>query len=109
MNKGSHLVVYCTCPDEKTAESIAQALIEEELAACVNIVPAVKSVYRWKGEIESASESLLLIKISSNRYEKIEQRIIALHPYELPEVIGVPIIAGLEPYLAWLTHPEEEL
>ena len=100
MNKDSHLVVYCTCPDEKTAEEIARALVEDRLSACVNIMPSVKSVYRWKGETESASESLLLIKIPTSRYERIEKRIIDLHPYELPEVIGVPIIAGLEPYLA---------
>lgn len=85
---------------------IARALVEEGLAACINIVPMVKSVYRWKGEIESAAESLLLIKLASGAYEKTERRIVELHPYELPEVIGVPIVAGLQPYLAWLTHPE---
>jgi periplasmic divalent cation tolerance protein len=106
LNKNQHLVVYCTCPDEKTAEGIAQTLVEEGLAACINILPAVKSVYRWKGKTESATESLLLIKSATSNYEKIEQRIVELHPYELPEVIGVPITAGLEPYLAWLTQPE---
>jgi periplasmic divalent cation tolerance protein len=106
VNKNGHLIVYCTCPDEKTAEMIARALVEEGLAACINIVPMVKSVYRWKGEIESAAESLLLIKLASGAYEKTERRIVELHPYELPEVIGVPIVAGLQPYLAWLTHPE---
>lgn len=108
MNKNSHLLVYCTCPDEKTAETIAQALVEEGLAACVNIMPAVKSVYRWKGEVESTAESLLLVKITSGAYENTERRIVELHPYELPEVIGVPIVAGLQAYLAWLTHPEEK-
>jgi periplasmic divalent cation tolerance protein len=108
VNKNSHLLVYCTCPDEKTAETIAQALVEEGLAACINIVPAVKSVYRWKGKVESAAESLLLIKLTSGVYETTERRIVELHPYELPEVIGVPIVAGLQAYLAWLTHPEEK-
>ncbi|MCG6976139.1 MAG: divalent-cation tolerance protein CutA [Acidiferrobacterales bacterium] len=106
MDKSNHLVVYCTCPEEKTAEKIARALVTEGLAACANILPGVKSVYRWKGQIESVNESLLLIKINSASYENIERRIVELHPYELPEVIGVPITAGLEPYLAWLTQPE---
>jgi periplasmic divalent cation tolerance protein len=102
-----YLVLYCTCPDETTASSIAETVVDEGLAACVNIVPAVKSVYRWQGETESATESLLIIKTSTDNYEKIEQRIVQLHPYELPELIGVPITAGLEPYLAWLTYPEK--
>jgi periplasmic divalent cation tolerance protein len=106
VDKSNHLVVYCTCPEEKTAEKIARALVTEGLAACANILPGVKSVYRWKGQIESVNESLLLIKINSASYENIERRIVELHPYELPEVIGVPITAGLEPYLAWLTQPE---
>ena len=101
-----HMVLYCTCPDETTASSIAETVVDEGLAACVNIVPAVKSVYRWQGETESATESLLIIKTAAGNYEKIEQRIVQLHPYELPELIGVPITAGLEPYLAWLIHPE---
>jgi len=108
VNKTSHLAVYCTCPDEKVADTIARGLVNEGLAACVNILPTVKSVYRWKGETESATESLLLIKSAAENYEKIEQRIVDLHPYELPEVIGVPITAGLKPYLAWLTQPEKE-
>ena len=108
MNKNHHLAVYCTCPDENTADRIAQTLVNEGLSACINIVPSVKSVYRWQGRIESATESLMIIKIAASNYERIEQRIVELHPYELPEVIGVPIIAGLEPYLAWLTQPEKE-
>jgi periplasmic divalent cation tolerance protein len=108
LNKNHHLAVYCTCPDENTAEGMAQTLVEEGLSACINIVPTVKSVYRWQGKTEAAAESLMIIKIAISNYEKIEQRIVELHPYELPEVIGVPIIAGLEPYLAWLTQPEKE-
>ena len=108
MNKNHHLAVYCTCPDENAAEGIAQTLVEEGLSACINIVPMVRSVYRWQGKTETATESLMIIKIAVSNYEKIEQRIVELHPYELPEVIGVPIIAGLEPYLAWLTQPEKE-
>ena len=108
MNNTHHLAVYCTCPDENTAEGIAQTLVDEGLSACINVVPSVRSVYRWQGKTEATTESLMIIKIAVSNYEKIEQRIVELHPYELPEVIGVPIIAGLEPYLAWLTQPEKE-
>ena len=108
MNNNHHLAVYCTCPDENTAEDIAQTLVEEGLSACINVLPSVRSVYRWQGKTEAATESLMIIKIAVSNYERIEQRIVELHPYELPEVIGVPIIAGLEPYLAWLTQPEKE-
>jgi periplasmic divalent cation tolerance protein len=107
LNNPEHLAIYCTCPDEGTAVSIAETLVNEGLAACVNIIPATRSVYRWKGSTESATEALLMIKTTAGNYEKIEKRVVQLHPYELPEVIGVPIIAGLEPYLKWLSHPEE--
>ncbi len=109
MNKSSHQIVLCTCPDPETANSIAVVLVEEGLAACVNIQPSITSVYRWQGKTESASESLMIIKSSTENYSDIEKKIVELHPYELPEVIAVPIIAGLEPYLAWLSSPEKEL
>lgn len=108
MNKTGQIIVYCTCPDGATAISIARTLVTEGLAACVNTVAAVQSVYRWKGKTESASENLLIIKTASDNYEKMERRIVELHPYELPEIIGVPIVAGLQSYLAWLENPEEK-
>jgi periplasmic divalent cation tolerance protein len=76
--------------------------VERELAACVNILPAVSSVYQWQGQVETSSEALLLIKTAANRYPDLEQAIRALHPYELPEIVTVPVQDGLQPYLDWV-------
>lgn len=101
-----HHLVLTTCPDNETAERIAQALVTEGLCACVNILPPMRSVYRWKGAVEAAMEQLLLIKARADAQAAIEARIRDLHPYELPEIIAVPIVAGLPAYLAWLTDPD---
>ncbi|HET7065704.1 MAG TPA: divalent-cation tolerance protein CutA [Rudaea sp.] len=98
----SAILVLCTCPDESVAERIAAALVEERLAACVNRLPAVASTYRWKGEVHRDSECLLLIKTTNERFDALRERIVALHPYELPEVIAVDVARGLPPYLAWI-------
>jgi periplasmic divalent cation tolerance protein len=90
----------------EVAERIAQALVEARLVACVNILPPMRSIYRWKGQIEDAGEHLLLIKSAVARFPLICERIRSLHPYELPEIIAVPIADGLPDYLAWLNHPE---
>ena len=95
-------LVLCTCPDQATAQAIAERVVDEGLAACVNILPGVTSVYQWQGQRETAQEHLLLIKTSAPAYEKLEQRINGLHPYELPEVIAVPIQTGLAAYLGWI-------
>lgn len=100
--------VFTTCPDTTTAETLARALVDEGLAACVNIVPGLRSIYRWQGKTETADEVLLLIKTATGHYGDVERRIVALHPYELPEIVGVPILNGLAPYLAWLEHPERK-
>ena len=97
-----HRLVFCTVPDEATAERIARALVEESLAACVNILAGLTSVYRWRGRIEQDSELLLLAKSREDRLAALRDRIRALHPYELPEIIAVPISDGLEAYLAWI-------
>jgi len=97
-------IVLCTVPDEDTAENIATTLVNEKLAACVNIVPGITSVYRWKGGIERDRELLLLIKSGQGVYPDLEDRIRALHPYELPEVIAVPIGSGLPEYLDWIIN-----
>jgi periplasmic divalent cation tolerance protein len=95
-------VVFNTCPDASSAEEIARALIDRRLAACVNILPGIRSVYLWKGLCESAEEHLLIIKTSAAIYPSLEQAVLELHPYELPEIIAVPIAAGLPDYLAWI-------
>lgn len=97
-----HLLVYCTCPDQASAQSIANALIDNALAACVGILPGVQSVYRWQDKRETAQEYQLTIKTRHSAYRALEQTIITLHPYELPEIIAVPITHGLAGYLAWI-------
>ncbi|MFP5350041.1 MAG: divalent-cation tolerance protein CutA [Gammaproteobacteria bacterium] len=99
-------LVLTTCPNTEVASRIAQALVKERLAACVNVLPAMQSVYRWRGNLESASEHLLLIKIRADNYAAVEERIRALHSYELPEVIAVPLVGGLAAYLAWIDNPD---
>jgi periplasmic divalent cation tolerance protein len=88
------------------AESIARALVEGRLAACVSIMPAVQSIYAWRGRIETASEHLLIIKSKESSYSAIEAKIRSLHPYELPEIIAVRLADGLPAYLAWLDNPD---
>lgn len=100
----SYAVVFCSCPAGPTAETIAAALVDDQLAACVNIVPGVTSVYRWQGARESSQEALLVIKTRLEVYGKLEQRIKALHPYELPEIILVRVDTGLPGYLAWIDN-----
>ena len=94
----------CTVPDQDTATRIAEALVTEQLAACVNIIPAIQSVYRWEGAIEHDEELLLLIKTSAAIWPRLEARILALHPYELPEIISVRIQDGNNNYLNWITN-----
>ena len=94
----------CTVPNQETAASIAEALVIEQLAACVNILPAVQSVYRWEDVVESEEELLLLIKTNSAVWPLLEKRILSLHPYELPEIISVRVQEGNNNYLNWLTN-----
>ena len=96
------LLVVSTCPDSESARQIADALVRSHLAACVSVLPKALSVYRWQDSLESAEEHVLLIKTSKERYVEVQQTIRSLHPYELPEVIAVPIVQGLEEYLSWL-------
>ena len=95
-------VVLCTVPDTDTAETIATTLVNEQLAACVNIVSGITSVYRWKDAVERDAECLLLIKTNTQAWPSLETRIRALHPYELPEIIAVPIATGQQDYLQWI-------
>lgn len=100
------LLCYCTCPDAASAQALADALVGEGLAACVNRMPGVRSTYRWEGEVVTDSEELLLIKTTEARFAALKERLLALHPYELPELIAVPVTHGHEAYLAWVRHPD---
>lgn len=92
------------CPDAVSAEAIARSLVERGLAACVNVLPRGRSFYIWQDRLECSEEQLLLIKIKATVYAEVEQAIQALHPYELPEVIAVPIVAGSQKYLDWINE-----
>ena len=96
------LLVIANCPDEAAANRIALAVVEAKLAACVNLLPRVQSIYRWQGAVESASEVPLLIKTTAGRYDALEAVIRDLHPYDVPEIIALPVAAGLPAYLDWL-------
>ena len=96
------LLCHCSCPDSDTARRIAEALVDERHAACVNLLPGVQSIYRWDGAIERAEEVLLSIKTTRAQFEPMTARIAPLHPYELPEVLAVEVVAGLPAYLDWI-------
>ena len=96
------LLVLTSCPDEATAATIALALVEAGLAACVNRVAGVRSTYRWQGRVADEPEVLLIIKTVAARYQELEMRLKSLHPYELPEIIAVPLAGGSPDYLSWL-------
>lgn len=96
------LLVLCTCPDDTVADGIATLLVAEALAACVNRLPGVRSLYRWEGHIQEDTEVLLVIKTTAARYPAVEGAIRSRHPYELPEIIAVPVTAGSAPYLEWV-------
>lgn len=96
------LLVLTNCPDAECARRLAQTLIEEQLAACANLLPACESIYRWQGRIEQASEIPLLLKSTVSAYPALEKRIAELHPYDLPEIIALPVTQGLPAYLNWL-------
>lgn len=96
------LLVITNLPDEQAAAKLAQRLIEERAAACVNQLAPCTSTYRWQGNIETAAEVPLLIKTTRAAYPRLEQLIRAAHPYELPEIIAVPVMTGLPAYLDWV-------
>jgi periplasmic divalent cation tolerance protein len=98
------VLVITNFPDKKSAVAMAEALIDQQLAACVNVLSPCTSVYRWQGNVESADEIPVLIKTRRRHYERVEQLIKMMHPYELPEVIMVPITDGLPAYLQWIAN-----
>ena len=96
------LLCYCSCPDAASARAIAEALVGERLAACVNRLPGVHSTYRWQGAVTTDSEELLLIKTTAAGFDALKTRLLDLHPYELPELIAVPVECGYAAYLDWV-------
>ena len=98
----SLLIVYCTCPDETTAARLAEALVAEGCAACVNLLGTVRSIYRWQGKIERSDEVMLLAKTTTKAYSALEDTLRRLHPYEVPEIVAVPVTHGLPAYLEWV-------
>jgi periplasmic divalent cation tolerance protein len=102
------LLVFTNLPDRASAERIAQALVEARAAACVNILAECTSVYRWQGRVENANEVPLLAKTTRAAYPALEQTIRTHHPYELPEIIAVPVSTGLPDYLQWVTQETQE-
>jgi len=102
-----NIVVLSTCGSPEEADTLARNLLDSHLAACVNVIPQLRSYYRWKGKIEAASECLLLIKTSRELFEPLRLKLESAHSYELPEVLALPILAGSPTYLAWLTRELE--
>ncbi|MCU7959047.1 MAG: divalent-cation tolerance protein CutA [gamma proteobacterium symbiont of Bathyaustriella thionipta] len=96
------LLAFCSAPDITSAERIAENLVEQRIAACVSNIPSVSSVYQWQGKIEHSQEVLMLIKLPASSYTRLQQAILALHPYETPEIIAVDIKTGLPGYLQWV-------
>ena len=98
------LLALSTFPDQETARDISNELVTKKLAACANILPGIESIYRWKEKIESGNETLVLFKLSEDRQSAFQEKLRSLHPYEVPEIIFVPISSGLPEYLRWVTE-----
>lgn len=99
-----YLIVFCTVPDEDTALQISKALVGEKLAACCNIVRGIRSIYFWENKICDDSEMLLIIKSTTPSYHNLQRRIQDLHPYDVPEVLAIPISEGSQEYLKWVNE-----
>ncbi len=95
-------IILSTVDGQSKAEEIAESLVSERLASCVNILPQIVSVYRWKGQIEKEPETLLIIKTRGDRVDEVISRVVEIHPYDVPEVISLPIEKGHQPYLDWV-------
>ncbi len=101
------VLILVTAPDVQVADQLARRLVEERLVACVNILPGLRSVYRWEGEVQDSAEVLLLLKARRADVQEICERVRALHPYQVPEVIATEVIAGLAEYLDWVDAETE--
>ncbi|RJF99721.1 divalent-cation tolerance protein CutA [Noviherbaspirillum saxi] len=102
MDLNEPILVLTNVPDHATAQAVARNVLEQKLAACVNILPGVRSVYRWQGDIEEAEEITVLIKSTTARYPELQDAIKTIHPYDVPEIIAMSISAGLPAYLNWI-------
>ena len=102
-------VVLCTCPDAATAQRLAEALVGQKLAACVNILPEIRSIYRWRGEIQQDAEVLLVVKTSRQGYPRIESWLLEHHPYDVPEVLALAVEAGSSDYMQWLLNEVDSI
>jgi periplasmic divalent cation tolerance protein len=96
------IVVLSSCDSEENAVALARTLVEQRLAACVNIIPGARSIYRWQGKIEDAAEWVLIIKTRRGLFDALREAIAKAHSYEVPEVLALPVVDGTEAYLAWL-------
>ena len=106
--KVKHILVLSTCPGSISAKKMAQEIVTEKLAACVNVIPGVQSFFSWVGKVDTANEHMLIIKTTRDSYEALEAKIKKIHPYELPEIIAVPIETGFAGYLDWITKNSEK-
>jgi periplasmic divalent cation tolerance protein len=97
-----YIIVLVTAPNEEDAGRIGRALVEERLAACANIIRSIRSIYRWEGRIEDEQEALMIVKTKKELFQRVKERVIALHTYSVPEIIALPIVSGSEPYLNWI-------
>ncbi len=102
MDPTEALLVLVTAPSAEKAAELARALVQERLAACGNVVPGLRSIYRWEGRVQDDAEALLLLKTTRARFEALRERVLALHPYQVPEVLAVPVAAANGAYLAWI-------
>jgi periplasmic divalent cation tolerance protein len=98
------LLALSTFPDRETAQRISNQLVAEKFAACANILPTIESIYRWKEKIESGNETLVFFKVNENRQTAFQEKLCSLHPYEVPEIIFVPVSSGLPDYLRWVAE-----
>ena len=96
------LLAFSTFPDRETAQRISNQLVTEKFAACANILPAIESIYRWKERIETGNETLVFFKLGEDRQSAFQEKLRSLHPYEIPEIIFVPVVSGLAEYLRWV-------
>ncbi len=96
------IIIFVTAPNSEEASRIANALVSEQFAACVNIVPSIESIYRWEGKVTSDREALMIIKTTDDRYVDVESRVKEMHTYSTPEIVAIPIVRGSQEYLDWL-------